>query len=212
MRKLHRIEEAAEAYSAAIALSPPSLRLFNNRAYCLAKLGRYAEAVADYSAVLQLEPRNAHALQNRYASLRASLLLVTIVVDDRDLAPHALNSNGEAGMRGAGASATTSSGTTRRRSRTLMRWWRWSPATSTLFTAAASRRRTRVRASCCLLSTCAPLPTPPGCCGVRLVACIVRLHVGRRRWCAWCSGDGEGSASDFMTALQLDQGAAGSEL
>lgn len=67
MRKLHRIEEAAADYSAAIALSPPSLRLFNNRAYCLAKLGRYAEAVSDYSSVLQLEPRNAHALQNRCA-------------------------------------------------------------------------------------------------------------------------------------------------
>jgi tetratricopeptide (TPR) repeat protein len=76
MRKLHRMEEAVEDYSAAIRLSPPSLRLFNNRAYCLAKLARYEEAVADYTAVLCMEPRDVHALQNRYGFLGHAMVAI----------------------------------------------------------------------------------------------------------------------------------------
>lgn len=68
MRKLHRMEEAVADYTLAIQVSPPSLRFFNNRAYCLAKLGRYSAAVQDYSAVLRMEPNNQHALQNRCAT------------------------------------------------------------------------------------------------------------------------------------------------
>lgn len=52
-------------YTAAIKLSSDNVRLYNNRAYCLAKVGLYQEAVADYDRVVQLEPGNTHALHNR---------------------------------------------------------------------------------------------------------------------------------------------------
>jgi tetratricopeptide (TPR) repeat protein len=63
-------------YTAAIKLSSDNVRLYNNRAYCLAKVGLYPEAVADYDRVCQLEPGNTHALHNRgirYETLLCSL-------------------------------------------------------------------------------------------------------------------------------------------
>lgn len=52
-------------YTAAIGASPANVRLYTNRAYCLAKVALYEEAVADYDRVVQLEPGNTHALHNR---------------------------------------------------------------------------------------------------------------------------------------------------
>lgn len=43
-----------------------TVRLYNNYAFCLAKLGLYDEAVAAYDSALQLDPYNAHALHNRW--------------------------------------------------------------------------------------------------------------------------------------------------
>ena len=41
------------------------VKLYNNRAYCFAKLAAYADAIRDYSRVTQLDPENIHALHNR---------------------------------------------------------------------------------------------------------------------------------------------------
>lgn len=71
LRKLHRLQDAADGYAAALAAAGPDadastiLRLYNAHGYCLAMLGDLHSAVATYSAALALDPTNAHALHNR---------------------------------------------------------------------------------------------------------------------------------------------------
>lgn len=66
-RKLGKFEAAAEDYRRVVAAGQGTVRLYNNFAFCLAKLSRYDEAVAAYDCALQLDPYNAHALHNRSA-------------------------------------------------------------------------------------------------------------------------------------------------
>ena len=50
-RKLGRYRDAIADYGAAIEVSPSSVRLYNNRGYCHAKLSQYDAAIEDYSQV-----------------------------------------------------------------------------------------------------------------------------------------------------------------
>jgi tetratricopeptide (TPR) repeat protein len=65
LRKLGRFQEAAEDYGRVVGGGQGSARLYNNYAFCLAKLGMYAEAVAAYASALQLDPASVHAFYNR---------------------------------------------------------------------------------------------------------------------------------------------------
>jgi tetratricopeptide (TPR) repeat protein len=65
-RKLGDFRAAADDYGRVVAAGQGTVRLYNNYAFCLAKLGLYDEAVAAYDSALQLDPYNAHALHNRW--------------------------------------------------------------------------------------------------------------------------------------------------
>ena len=64
-RKLGDFRAAADDYGRVVVAGQGTVRLYNNYAFCLAKLGLYDEAVAAYDSALQLDPYNAHALHNR---------------------------------------------------------------------------------------------------------------------------------------------------
>jgi tetratricopeptide (TPR) repeat protein len=49
-----------------------TIKAFNNRAYCYAKLSKYEEAIKDYSEVIVLNKFNIHALHNRGISFQRS--------------------------------------------------------------------------------------------------------------------------------------------
>lgn len=65
LRKLGNFKAAAADYRKAVSAGQGTVRLYNNYAFCLAKLGLYAEAVSAYDSALQLDPSNVHAYHNR---------------------------------------------------------------------------------------------------------------------------------------------------
>lgn len=81
-RKLGNFAAAAADYSAALKLSPSTVRLYNNRGYCLAKLGKYTSAIQDYQCVIELDPANAHAYHNRYTMLYDSLACCSCLLEE----------------------------------------------------------------------------------------------------------------------------------
>ncbi len=61
---LGRWEEAADHFSAAMALDPTNANIVCSRGDLLADMGRYRDALADYARTIELNPEFAHAYRN----------------------------------------------------------------------------------------------------------------------------------------------------
>ncbi len=64
LRRMNRLDEAVNSFTAALAVDPPYVLIHLNRGLAFSSLGRYEEAIADYQVYLESEPNDPSAFSN----------------------------------------------------------------------------------------------------------------------------------------------------